>query len=331
MTSPLRLRIPSHKRSFSVLTGALIVVGGCSGDSSPLLMGIPDKSPSPAQIRTHVSDAASQALNSEGQFILGPPPPMPNPTIDEAEARLRAVAWARTFGQYVSGYLERDHGGTVDVNSIQPCRRAFFVDTPYEPLPEGTPNHIRNTYGPWWLVTLCSREGVPQVSLAVAAYATDVRVVNGRIVLPNIHGNEFFPIGIPLGKTLTISPEQAVEVAHGATGRRTAEVPQLVLDGSFQVPQFARWRFRLDAPANLKVKATGRGVATQELYVTHHARESNPQLAVFDPAGRRVTERTYYIPAQRYKEKPQRLDLRVRARPGYALEPAQVEPTSPAR
>lgn len=323
--------IPFRRSSAAAIAGAALLLSGCGGDSETQLVGIPDTSPTATEIRAHVSGSASQALNADGQFVLGPAPKMPLPTIDEGEARQRAVAWARTYAQYTIGMLERGHGAPIDVNSIQPCRRTFFVDTPYEPVPAGMPNHLRNAYGPWWLVTLCSTEGVPQVSLAVAAYATDVKVVDGRIVFPNVHGNEFFPLGIPLGQALTITPERAVEAAHEATGRRAAEVPQLVLDGSFQVPQHARWRFRLEAPAALKVKGTGKPMASQELYVTHHARERAPQLAVFDPAGRRHTERTYYIPPQRRDGKPQRIDLRVQARPGYALVPVQVEPAAEAR
>jgi hypothetical protein len=96
-------------------------------------------------------------------------------------------------------------------------------------------------------MTLCAGQA-PEVSLAISAWATDLGVLEGKIVFPQISGNEFVAIGIPVGSQgeFPTTPELAATLAAQASGQLVQKVPRLFAvtprDG---LPQSARWEISL--------------------------------------------------------------------------------------
>jgi hypothetical protein len=101
------------------------------------------------------------------------------------------------------------------------------------------------------------------VSLAVSAWATDLRLKDGKLRFPRISGNEFVAIGIPRGHRgeYPTPPEQAVVSAAGQSGERIASLPQLITSLKWQgLPQQARWRMKLERPVAAQVAAGIRNI-----------------------------------------------------------------------
>lgn len=81
-------------------------------------------------------------------------------------------------------------------------------------------------------------DAYPVVSIAVSAYATDLRLLDGKIGFSGAYGAEFRTWVIPRSRANepVMSPEQALSVAFGAFGERVAEPPRLVRRGYAYVP-----------------------------------------------------------------------------------------------
>jgi hypothetical protein len=242
-----------------------------------------------------LTSEAARHLNAEGQFILSAPAAGAVPMITEAEAKVRAVAWARDFGSFNRSYLEKYHGAPIDFTKLQACSRAYFAASPYEDLPAGVPNFVRNYLGPQWLVSLCAADGTPQVSLAIAAYSTDVTVESGHLKQAPFGGAEHFWEGISRGTELPVAPERAAELAARLTGRRVAAVPELVLSDAHYAPQYARWRIVLDDPALFRSLKSGTSIRTAEVYIGADKYFKNVDFAVPDAAAPRERIKRYRV------------------------------------
>ena len=238
----------------------------------------------------------ARALDQGGNFILPRPAPQPYPILSEDQAKALAVTWARQFAPFIRQFLERGHGAPIELAKLDACPRPFFADTPYEPVVESDPNYVRNLFGPSWLLSLCGPDGVPRVSLAVAAYATDVRLESGRIVFPMPHGNIFLAFGVPRGSNVPITPERAVAIITSLTGRRAAAVPELVLAGRPFAPQLARWRVTLDAAVEVRALESGQRVTVQDLYVGE-AGDGTPEVVYALDRSVGATEGIWNYPA----------------------------------
>ena len=195
--------------------------------------------------RAILTAAAAASVNERGQFILSGPSEDGVSMLSEAQARSLAVAWAKEFGSFHRTRLERVHCAPIDMALLEPCPRAFLARSPYEPLGRDIPNYTRHLFGPYWLIAMCA-SGVPQVGLAVAAYATDVTIEGGRIRFPAWHGNEFVSRGIKRGEEMLLTPERAATLVADKSNRRVATVPELILPENKGIPQLARWRVTLE-------------------------------------------------------------------------------------
>ena len=134
--------------------------------------------------------------------------------------------------------------------------------------PSELPAAHRRPYGPWLLVTLCSEDETPTVSVAVSAWATELGISKGKIEFPRNAGNEFVGIGIPQSHRgeYPAAPEAAVLLVADATGGVIESVPELIVPGRNDgPPQAARWHMTLAAPVEFR-RATD-NVSTRETFV----------------------------------------------------------------
>jgi hypothetical protein len=195
-----------------------------------------------------------RALTPNGLFVLAGPPPGSDEELTEAQARTIGRTWAHQFFPSVKGVLEGQRGQKINADKLRDCPRLFYAESPYLPLEDTSDAGVaRRVFGPWWIVPLCV-DAVPQVELGVAAYATDVRIQDGRIVLPKMAGGEFVWRAIPASAAeFPLSPETAARVAAKQTGSRVASVPRMMMphfrDGG---PALARWEMTLAPPVMLE-------------------------------------------------------------------------------
>jgi hypothetical protein len=221
-----------------------------------------------------VTGMAAQNLDASGHFRLQGPPSGGPAQLSKSQAEALATLWPRQFGTWIVRRLEREHGTELNLQSLTVCGRTFYAESPLEPLdisvaqdPGGAV--AQRVYGPWWLVTMCGSGAVPQLSLGVSAYATDLTIENGVIHGPAIGGEWFSPEGIPVsqGEDFLEAPERAAQHVAGTTGRRVSQVPRLIIpvrpDAS---PNHSFWAVKLDAAAAVRPKKGGPVRDVTELY-----------------------------------------------------------------
>lgn len=257
-----------HRRMARWRALALVVATACSDGTGPS-----DPTPDPTP---YVVGAALANLQ-QGRFQLPEPGPSAVPMIDRARAEALARAWAISFGPALTDALTQEHGGPVQPAALQVCATTRFAESQFETVdPAVAADLFRaptvRALGPQWLVQLCAPSGELQVALAVAAYATDLGIEHGYVVLPSapVGGNWFSSLGTPRGvaPSFPIGPEEAVVLVARATERRVTEVPRLMLrTATFRSPLTAAWQVRLDAPVTVHESATGAPQAASELYV----------------------------------------------------------------
>jgi hypothetical protein len=230
----------------SCFFGVLCLVAvGCAQDVSDV------RSIAPTMADTSLlTPEMGKTLTAKGLFNLVGQTPGAAGELTEAQARVIARAWARQFFPWVQGPLEKQRGLAIDGAKLQDCPRLFYAESPYVPVDDISDGGVaRRVFGPWWIAPLCVN-GVPQIALGIAAYATELEVPNDRAEFPKLGGGEFVWRGIPIGAVeFPLSPEAAARFAAIRTGSRVASVPQLIMphfrDGG---PGLARWEMAI-APA----------------------------------------------------------------------------------
>jgi hypothetical protein len=112
------------------------------------------------------------------------------------------------------------------------------------------------------VVAFCGLANDQQLAVAVSTEATDVTIENGYPRLPVYNGGEFLAYGIPSlydDDGMLVSPERAVQIGFGATGRRIAALPQAIRRGNdlgysyFQGQ--ALWRITLEDSVSFETHA----------------------------------------------------------------------------
>lgn len=285
----------------------------------------------PPPVGAFITLSVQASLDRDGLFPVPPPIESPYPQIPEVRARELAEAFRKTHLRNVIGILEEDRGGAINPEQLSVCGRTYYVEPSIEPVPPGVTSPARRHFGPWWVLSLCGLAGLPQVSLAVSAYATDLGIENGRLSYPPhpaIHGEYFHWLGVKVGNAegLVAFPEAAVASVARATGRQVTGVPRLI---SFhrKFPQRASWRVELAAPASLVRIAGGKNTLAQIVFhgddfATKHSgmwveAEAQPSAHQFHDGE----------PPLVYGEKPVVYQVSVRRRQGLPLiiDPVRVE------
>jgi hypothetical protein len=240
-----------------------VLASGCASD--PLDPGnVPP-------IQDFVTGEAAAALGADGRFV------MPGPVYGTAGVPFltadQALTLARLYpAQFWDGGLDslfaRGHGSPVQLTGLTSCGPVLFANTPLVGTPVDWDPVARRFLGEWWLVGFCDGQGELQGHVAISAYATDLRIVGSYIEFPLNYGVEFQDSGIPASwqAAIPFSAEGAVAAAYRCTGRRTAEVPWLLLHPEFPTTA-SKWRVRLESPVTLRGSATGHTYETSEVYV----------------------------------------------------------------
>lgn len=204
----------------------------------------------------YVVGEAATALQANGRFKLYEPSSPDEITREHAEAI--AAAWPEQFGEWIARRLEREHGAPISMPDLRVCARTYYLRSAFEQLDEqlkAANPASRRLFGPWWLVTLCGSHNQPQLSLAVSAYSTDLRLETGRIEMPKFGGEWFAAEGISkdVGTNFVEHPEELVRRTGGSYDRRVTQAPELIApmreDG---FPNHPRWRLALDKPVTAR-------------------------------------------------------------------------------
>lgn len=246
----------------SVLMGVLVAVMACVDPVAPEV-DEPD-------VRPYVTAAVASTLDARGRFVFSTPTIVtPFPTITESTAITLAVAFLNTFASH-SGFvaaLRRQRGADVPLGDLRPDGRVEFADSPYDHATVDSA-FLRRVTGPQFLVRF-SANGVPYVTVVVSAYATELRVVSGRLVYPQTSGGEFAIFATRLGHAYEspVSAEQATKSVATGTRALVAQVPSLLVPDRFHAFQMSRWRIVLDRDVEVEVLSTGARVRVSSLYV----------------------------------------------------------------
>ena len=235
-------------------------IAACTGD-----LANPDSLPDRQAVSAAVVGAAAADLDANGQFAN-----LQTSAPDElasADAIRLANAYAKEFVPFQYDFLKKARGGPIDLKQLAACGRPLYAGAAFEPLPSTIDVVHRRPFGAWWLITLCAGS-TPQVSLAVSALATDLRLEDGKIKFPAAAGNEFLAVGIPLGHQgeFPAAPEVVAVRTAEFSGRRLTTVPTLIMTAYTEgLPQDSRWEINLES--SIRVRVVGLGdVTTQRLY-----------------------------------------------------------------
>jgi hypothetical protein len=188
--------------------------------------------------------------------------------VSPKRAQELALAFARTFGPYFRGTFEREHGQSINLETLQVGSPAYYAETPFRLLPEDVHPGLRNWYGPYYMVYLASPDGTPVLVVGVSG-STEAWIENGRLRFPLQYGNDFYTEGVRLGEGFAkpLSPEQAVRRVGEATGVPVSALPELFRPDHEHHPVFARWKVTLDRPVAVRSQASQSTQQVRELYV----------------------------------------------------------------
>jgi len=248
-----------------------------------------------------ITEGVAARVGPDGKFALDPPQLEERPIVPEETARQIAVTTAVRLGPMIGVDLQFQHRGPIDFSRLSDCGRAYFARGPFESIPQGLPPEMVYYLGSQWLIAICAPSGTPVISVAVAANATEVVRVQGGVFGPP---NSVSMAGIPpeWDGALPISPEHAVILASGRTGRRIASVPSLYAPNPRDAfPQGANWVFDAESEVALRGEKSGAVSSSVHLLVGSAQDPSNAwlrgpvDLYIARPDGRRVVP--YYWPS----------------------------------
>lgn len=264
---------PRTRRLAAALAAAMAALTACDTGTRPESSSPPITSQT---MRQYVTPAAAANLDASGHWKLAESNAKDRPQLTRGRAEALAVLWPLQFGPWIQRRLESEHGGAIDLKGLARCGATYYAASPYQPLDAATASNpateaAQRGFGPWWLVTFCSSSGTPQLSVGVAAYATELDVKGGEIIIPRFPkmGGEWFSgEGIPRSarQDYLEAPERAAQRLALASGLRVAAVPELVVpDHRDGFPNRARWRLKLEGPAPA-VGQNGRTLNADEYY-----------------------------------------------------------------
>ena len=253
----------------SVLIAVTFIVGAC-GENTPL-------SGEGNLLRSHLTGAAAAALDANGQFVLDQSPAWQREELDAAAAESLSDVYVRTFAPTAASLFERAHGGPINFDNLTRCGRVLYGETPYEMPESNMPDALLNFAASRWFVSYCDG-ALPVLSIAVAATATHVRIVNGRFDPMSLRGGEFDKEGIPRGSTAPMSPEAGATLLANESGRRIAAVPRLILPGVGYFAQSGRWLLELESPVSSEA-SNGRSRAETRYFVGRSLRTWDLELS----------------------------------------------------
>ncbi len=226
-------------------------------------------------LRTAVVGDAARAVGNDGRFVLDGPTSLERPVVAASDAARFAELAARQYGPVLARDLQSQHGGPIDFGRLQACQSPVYARGPFETLPAELSPGAVYYLGGFWLVPVCGAGGIPQVSVAVAVHATELRVEQDMLVVPP---NALKMVGIPpgWGGPLPASAEAAALLAASTTGTRVAAVPVLVAPNPLAAfPQGAYWVIGLERAVTIRGDRTNETRSTTAIVVGSAEIESN--------------------------------------------------------
>lgn len=269
-----------------------------------------------------MSEAAETRIDRDGRFILASPtPPADIPIISAGRAIDLARAFLRTYGRFAQGSWADQRGAPVNVRSLEPDTRVLFAETPHERFPDAYHPAGRRHYGPWYLVHF-TENGIPVLTVAVSAYATDLSIGgDGQVLQPPLGGEYFKAFAVATDaasgpiRYKPLSPEAAVELVATRGRVRVTKAPRLLKRAGWH-PTLALWHVEVDRP--LRVRRKGERLEVRDLYV---GPSGELHIPVAEHAG--VESVTYTSGSPRGRQAAPQSTAALRNRPGM---PTEFEP-----
>lgn len=224
----------------------------------------------PTSAAAFVTPEVAASLTTAGQFPTPTPLSLQYPQITAVRARELADAYRRIHMPQIALYLTEERGAPVVPSRLALCGRSYYAEPSLEPVAPDVNMALRRAFGPHWIVLFCGPGGDPQVSVAVAAFASDIEMVDGLLRYTAQQGEYFLSQAIRAGEAhgLPLAPERAVAAAGTATGRRTARAPRLIAVPR-HYPQRGLWLVELDGPGLFQLEGIGNVSATTVFFGDH--------------------------------------------------------------
>ena len=219
----------------------------------------------PVHLARLLTGAAAAALLPNGAFAL---PTQFSGGLSAEQAGELAVVYGRTVGHLLApAWNWERQAGAIHPGTLTRCGRIYLAVNAFVELPASASRALQQRVEPQWLVTLCSPAGEPEVSIGVPVRDTSLHITADSVIT-NLGIANFSSTGLPEGRSApSTSPEEAAREVAIATGRLVAAVPELVLPPPPYLPQLAKWRISLDAPATVVNGAARSETSASELYV----------------------------------------------------------------
>ena len=228
--------------------------------------------PTPPDVTNWVTGEAKQALDGSGHFVLAPVEiPADRPVISQERSVDLAVAFIHTVesDQGLITQLANERGGEAPrLDRLKPSARVESALSPYQTTPPEYGDATLRSRGSFYFVRFL--DGVePVVTVGVAAHATEVTIVDGKVQFPAQHGNEFLIAGDPAGSGFEkpISPEEATRIAAQATGAKIDQQPLLRRPEWVFSQFYSRWLLHLDRPVRFRRVGSNEIVESRTIYV----------------------------------------------------------------
>lgn len=216
-----------------------------------------------------MTGGAATALQEDGRFFLSPSVVNPPGQLSADQAKAIAKRYAREAAPFLINSWVGAHGGPINPDALNPCDRALYAASPYQPLPASLSELTLRTSGPHWVVPLCSTAGQTQVVVTFSALATEAAVeLNSPKSVLQIARADIVTFGIPKTAASTMySPEAVASYAFTKTGKRVNAVPELMMTPMPQVPALARWTISIEGPVTLKGLESGQARQRSTLFI----------------------------------------------------------------
>lgn len=239
-----------------------LAVGGC--DEAPLPAEPASFSDNVGDLTPFITEALAEQLGSGSDWSIATG--NEEDIVSAIEAVDQATAYLATFGPYLRTSFEAIHGREIDIAVLTPSERIYFTESLYH-TPRVAYRPVHKAVGDYYLVQF-ETDGQPVISVAVSALNTDVRVDAGHLALPRISGSDFIATGVPAGRRLTSSPEDAIRAVAITTGLRVGALPRLVRDhvGGYS-PNRSLWRIELEGSKSFETTTDHELLALHVVYV----------------------------------------------------------------
>jgi hypothetical protein len=275
-TTGRRLSRASSLQRFAGGAFAFAVVTMVSSCTEPL----PTVSQQPGLSRLVTSNVMARVQGN--QFALPEHGDSVSAEISGDRAKQLVAAFWHDGARGLEYGVSRDRGAPIHSSELQPCSRAYYVTSAYRHIRSDAPVIIKKALGPHWLVGLCYGD-IEEVVIGVSAFATDAKIGNGRFKVEDPGVVNFQVMGVPLGTTIPVTPEQIAQFVTDQTGHLLADVPLLVMRPYPKGAVTAVWQVTLDVPVSAKGNVSGTTRNFKTFFAGHLNGWNAPALAADFP------------------------------------------------